>query len=285
MATPEKLSQLLAEYTALLGTGKDRALTGEELQHLELLRDVLLETGAILEAEAANQPRRTPRAAVVAEVSFATAQDAARAYTRTREVGTGGMALLTSAPLPRGSTLELTLQVAGWPTPMSVLGEVVWCRDGAVGVAFRNLAADEARRLRVLVAEHSSFLDRLRGALANRGAQPIPATVSTRRVIIMRLQDPALSEAVSVVLGHHGFFVTHAAADDVPPSLIVADGDADFVVPTAAKHPHVPIVLVNVAGAESLMGRLMQVRPAAYVKKPATPAEILQAVQAVLRGR
>nr|UXE44852.1 hypothetical protein Hi04_10k_c3807_00017 [uncultured bacterium] len=276
---------MLAEYTALLGEQKNRELTLGEKERVELLRDVLLETGAILDAEAAHQRRRTPRAAVVAEVAFATAQDAARAYSTTREVGTGGMTLLTGTPLAKGTSMELSLQVAGWDAPMSVLGEVAWCKDGAVGVAFKNLTPEDTQRLRMLVAEHSSFLDRLRSSLATRGPTPIQAAVTTHRVLIMRLRDKALADAATEILGLNGCFIVEAPPPDIAPHLIVADGDAEFLMPVVVKYPRVPIVLVNVAGPESLMGKLMTLRPSAYVKKPATPAEILQAVRAVLGDR
>lgn len=157
------LKKLVDEYSNLLASGQARALSDAEKRRLEELREVVLEAGAGAQSADAAVPVRTPRAQVNLEVSFKTAGEAARAYTR--DIGSGGLAILTDKPLPKGSIVSLQLKIPSWGTALLVQGEVVWSDQKAMGVAFRDLASVDQARIKQLIAENTTFLSRLSSSL------------------------------------------------------------------------------------------------------------------------
>jgi PilZ domain len=275
MAEGGKLQKMLKDYTTLLVDQKVRALTSEELLHLELLRDVLLEAGAILDAAENHRPRRTPRADLALDVQFGTHEAAAKAWTQTRDVSAGGVSLVSDLKLAVGTSLDLKLNVPGMAA-VQVHGKVAWTRDGVLGIAFLDLSPETQESLKSLVASNESFLGRLRSSLAKTASTPARAVIKGRRNVALGLADGDLKEGVLELLALSGLAATSSIDDGLPPNLLVAD--TDNVGPLVAKHAQVPLILVGVSGPGSLMGRLASLRPVAFIKRPATPSAIIEAV-------
>lgn len=275
----DRLGKLVAQYQTLLATQKSRELTPDETQQLDLLQDVILEANSALDADVAHKPRRTVRADYVVDVTFNTSADAAASYSRTRDLGAGGLSLATPRPLPKGTRLELQLRVPGWAVPVVAAGVVAWSRAGAMGIAFEQLAPADAKRLRSLVAANSSMLQRLRSAVAAREVTPVTArlSVSAQPVVLVRLGNADLAEAVLEVLELRRYRPALELPTDQAANLVLAD--TDHAIAALARQPNVPLVLVNASGPEALLGsRLAQLRPSGFVRRPATPDGILQAV-------
>ncbi|MFY2564519.1 PilZ domain-containing protein [Corallococcus terminator] len=135
----------LEEYKTLLERQRTRSLGPDEEQRLELLRDVLLELGA-LPPEGSPLPTRPARADAVLELMFANQDDMVRAYSK--NIGTGGLAIRTTRALPVGSTLELRITLPDLPQQaLRALGHVVWSREDA-GLADGPAVQPQPRRLR-----------------------------------------------------------------------------------------------------------------------------------------
>lgn len=278
MADNGKLQKMLRDYTALLMDQKVRPLTPEELQHTELLRDVLLEAGSILDAAESHRPRRSPRAELALDVQFGTLEAAARACTQTRDVGVGGLSLASDLKLAVGTVLSLKLGIPGVPSPLQVHGKVAWTKEGSLGIAFQELTPEVQESLKSLVANNEGFLGRLRTSLGKPASAPARAVIKGRRNVLLGLPEGDLKEGVLELLALAGLAATDAMADDsLAPNILVAD--TENVGPLVAKHAQVPLVLVGVSGRGALMGKLTALRPQAFVKRPATPSAILEAVE------
>ncbi|MBZ4418870.1 PilZ domain-containing protein [Myxococcus sp. RHSTA-1-4] len=292
MARPH--GSVLEEYNSLREQQKSRPLSPEEEQRLELLRDVLLELGA-LPPEGSPLPARPARADAVLELSFATHEDVVRAYSK--NIGAGGLAIKTSRVLPPGSTLELRIKLPDAPQPLFAQGQVAWAREDEMGVAFTQLPAEAERRLKELLAADASLLNRVRSVLKSDviellkkdvrelGKAPAPQAaraqeVDTRPLIMVRLLDARLMELVTELFTQQALRITSEA--DKAASIIVVDTGTALDVLRAVGRPGVRIVMVNVSGPDSLVGRLTNLNPAAYVKHPATAATVLQAVTRLL---
>lgn len=287
----------LEEYNALRERQKSQPLSPEQAQRLELLRDVLLELGA-LPAEGSPLPARPVRADAVLELSFATHADVVRAYTK--NIGAGGLAIKTSRVLPVGSTLELRIRLPDAPQqPLLAQGQVAWARADEMGVAFTQLPADAERRLKELLAADASLLNRVRSVLKSdvvellktdvrelgRGPAPQAARaqeVDTRPVVLVRLLDAKLMSLVTELFTQQNLRVITEPEPDKPAPIIIVDTGTALDVLRAAGRPGARIVMVNVSGPDSLVGRLSHLNPAAFVKHPANAASVLQAVTKLL---
>ncbi|WP_164013254.1 PilZ domain-containing protein [Pyxidicoccus trucidator] len=284
----------LDEYNALVAQQKSRSLSADEEQRLELLRDVLLELGALPPA-GSGLPVRPARADVVLELSFATHEDVVRAYSK--NIGAGGLAIRTSRALPVGSTLELRITLPDAPQPLLAHGQVAWSREDGMGVAFTQLPPEGERRLKTFLAADASLLNRVRSVLKTDviellktdvrelGKGPAPQAaqaqeVDTRPIVLVRLLDARLTALVTELFTQQGLRIV--AETDKPASIIVVDTGTALDVLRAAGRPGARIVMVNVSGPDSLVGRLTNLNPAAYVKHPATAASVLQAVARLL---
>jgi uncharacterized protein (TIGR02266 family) len=284
----------LDEYNALLEQQKAKPLSAEQEQRLELLRDVLLELGA-LPAEGSGMPVRPARTDAVLELSFATQEDVVRAYSK--NIGTGGLAIRTSRALPVGSTLELRITLPDAPQPLLAHGQVAWARDDGMGVAFTQLPPDGERRLKAFLAADAKLLNRVRSVLKTDvlellktdvrelGKAPAPQAaqaqeVDTRPVILVRLLDAKLTALVTELFTQQGLRIV--SETDKPAAIIVVDTGTALDVLRAAGRPGARIVMVNVSGPDSLVGRLTNLNPAAFVKHPASAASVLQAVVRLL---
>ena len=85
-----------------------------------------------------------------------------------RDISLGGIRFDSEIPIDPGTVVNLKIEIAGWnelkrpysmmrdissETPLSVIGEVVWCRrdpgseEFEVGVAFNNIYEDDYRAL------------------------------------------------------------------------------------------------------------------------------------------
>jgi uncharacterized protein (TIGR02266 family) len=271
------LQTLVDEYSALLAEKKKRPLTSEEQQRFDELRDVVLETGAGAEADPYRDVR-TPRAQVSVEVSFNTAQEAARAYTR--DVGSGGLALLTDKPLPKGSCVSLKIRIPSWETPLETDGEVIWVDSTAMGIAFRGTQEADLKRIKELIAENTTFLSRLSTSLGRRKAKPAAARISSPACVLLRLTEPLLADATLELLLLHKYPVIDGATAPAgtQPSVVIVD--LHHLADAVERYSGTPIILVNASGPDALTGKLIHVRPVAFLKRPVSPARILQ----VLRG-
>lgn len=284
----------LDEYNALLDQQKSKPLSTDQEQRLELLQDVLLELGA-LPPVGSGLPVRPARADVVLELSFATHEDVVRAYSK--NIGAGGLAIRTSRALPVGSTLELRLTLPDSPQPLLAHGQVAWSREDGMGVAFTQLPPEGERRLKAFLAADASLLNRVRSVLKTDvvellktdvrelGKGPAPQAaqaheVDTRPVVLVRLLDARLTALVTELFTQQGLRIVTEA--DKPAPIIVVDTGTALDVLRAAGRPGARVVMVNVSGPDSLVGRLTNLNPAAYVKSPATAASVLQAVVRLL---
>jgi uncharacterized protein (TIGR02266 family) len=288
---------VLEEYNALHAKQKSQPLGPEQEQRLELLRDVLLELGA-LPPEGSPMPARPVRADAVLELSFATQADVVRAYTK--NVGAGGLAIKTSRVLPVGSTLELRIRLPDALQTVLAQGQVAWAREDEMGVAFTQLPAETERRLKELLAADASLLKRVRSVLKSDvmellktdvrdlGKGPAPQAaraqeVDTRPVVLVRLLDAKLMTLVTELFTQQALrVISEPPPPDKPAPIIVVDTGTALDVLRAAGRPGARIVMVNVSGPDSLVGRLTNLNPAAYVKHPATAASVLQAVTRLL---
>jgi uncharacterized protein (TIGR02266 family) len=285
---------VLDEYNALRERQKSQPLTPDEEQRLELLRDVLLELGS-LPPEGSELPARPARAGAVLELSFATPEDVVRAYSK--NIGAGGLAIKTSRVLPPGSTLELRIKLPDATQPLLAQGQVAWAREDEMGVAFTQLPPEAERRLKELLAADASLLKRVRSVLKadvvellktdvrELGKGPAPQAaqaqeVDTRPLILVRLLDARLMSLVTELFTQQALRITSEL--DKPASIIVVDTGTALDVLRAAGRPGARIVMVNVSGPDSLVGRLSNLNPAAFVKHPATAASVLQAVTRLL---
>jgi uncharacterized protein (TIGR02266 family) len=238
----------------------------------------MLEAGVTVDAQ--NHKRRAPRAAISLEVAFHSREDAAKAYTR--DVGTGGLALLTEIPLQEGTKVSLRLKVPGWSDPLAVEGEVLSARDKAVGIAFKDLPEDSEKKLKELVAGSGSFLGRIKTAVAAKKAQgePVAAAIGGRDTILVRLADRSLADGVEEILALDGYLAVESIAPGVTAGLVVCD--MDFLPVAMSKHQGIPVVLVNVSGPDALAGKLAGFRASAFVKRPANASSVCQAVRRVI---
>lgn len=286
----------LDEYNALRERQKAQPLSPEQEQRLELLRDVLLELGA-LPPEGSALPARPVRTEAVLELTFATRDDVVRAYSK--NIGTGGLAIRTSRALPVGSTLELRIKLPDAAQPLLAKGQVAWAREDGMGVAFTQLPEEAERRLKELLAADASLLNRVRSVLKadvvellktdvrELGKGPAPRAaealeVDMRPIVLVRLLDARLTALVMELFTQQGLRVIPEPAADKPAAIIVVDTGTALDVLRAAGRPGARIVMVNVSGPDSLVGRLTNLNPAAYVKTPATAATVLQAVTRLL---
>lgn len=222
------------------------------------------------------------RAHVALEVEFESAADAVRAYSE--NVGVGQLALATRDTLPKGVELTVKVRVPAWTVPLVATGKVTWSRADAMGLALTDLKPGEGLRLRQLMLDHTSRLDRVKRQFTRLLEQPVPAKVTSRWTTLVRLQDEMLTDAVSELLNEGSVVATSEPRSGSQPNLIVAE------VATAAQvldsFTRVPVVMVNVSGPNELaLSRLPFIPAKAFVPQPATPAKIVQAVAQVIRGR
>jgi uncharacterized protein (TIGR02266 family) len=284
----------LVEFDALLEQQKSHPLTPEQQQRLELLRDVLLELGA-LPLEGSGQPARPVRTDAVLELSFATRDDVVRAYSK--NIGAGGLAIRTPRALPVGSTLELRIRLPDAPQLLIAHGQVAWSREDGMGVAFTQLPPEGERRLKELLVKDASLLKRVRSVLhtdvrallttdvRELGKAPAPQAaeameVDTRPSVLVRLSDSRLVTLVVELFTQKGLRVL--TESDRPVPIVVVDSGTALDVLKSAARLGTRIVMVNASGPDSMMGRLSQLSPAAYVRHPASAAAVLQAVAGLL---
>ncbi|WP_338867702.1 TIGR02266 family protein [Myxococcus stipitatus] len=284
----------LEEYKSLFERQRVQALGPDESQRLELLRDVLLELGA-LPPEGSELPPRAARAEAVLEVTFATQDDVVRAYSK--NIGAGGLAIRTTRALPVGTPLELRITLPDSPQALRTLAQVVWSRDDGMGVSFTQLPPEAERRLKHFLTQDASLLQRVRGVLKadvmqwltkdvrELGKGPAPQAAAaveldTRVPVLVSLSDSRLLALVTELFEQKGLRI---ATDTTRPApiIVVDTGTALDVLSTAAR-PGTRVIMVNVSGPDSLMGRLTNLNPAAFVKHPASAASVLLAVEKLL---
>ena len=293
---PLMRTSVLEEHAALLAKSKQGSLSPDEAQRLELLQDVLLELVAVQPPSSPYGVRR-PRADTVLEVSFSTQDALVKAYSQ--NIGTGGIAIKTASPQAIGATIELRMRLLDTAKPVVVKGKVVWAKADSMGVEFTEIAPDDERQLKALLMRDSHLLGRIKAVLhkdvrdvatflnqdlRELGKPPeavaADATpVDTRPLVLVRLADPRLADLVAGVLQQTIARVITCPGDE---RYVVAVADAASVLDAAAAGAR--LVLVNVSGPDALAGKLSQLQVTAFVKRPATAAEIQLVVARILSG-
>jgi len=239
------------------------------------------------EVSTASSPQPAPlaceeRARVSLEIQFASPGDAVKAYSET--AGVGQFAVLTNEALRKGTEVTVRVQVPGWATPLKAQGKVTWSRVDAMGLALKVLCGADKRRLQSLVMAHRPWMTRMKQQFGQQTAQAMPAKVSSRQTTLVRLEDALLADVVCEVLDENGFIaVADPARGSLPNVLVVDLAMARSVTDTLKR---VPVVLVNSSGPNALAhARMPFLRTRAFVPRPATPAQVLQAVRQVFGYR
>lgn len=279
-------STLLDEFNALAAQSAARKLSEDEEQRLELLRDVLLELGAL--PAPGGKSARAPRIEAVLEVSFKTGDEVGRAYSK--DIGSGGIAIKTSRVLPPGSSIELRIQLPDAGQPVVAEARVAWSRSGEMGVEFVRLAVPHEKRLKQYLLRDERLLDRVRSVLTKDvreiGKIDAPtavaaAEVDTRLPVLVQLSDAREQKVVTEVLRQAGLRVL-AAGSGVRPAVVVAEPATAAEVVAAAR---TPLILMNASGPDALAGRSAQLNPDAYIRRRAPVVEVLEAVKRLMPDR
>lgn len=218
--------------------------------------------------------------AIALEVGFASSIDAARAWSR--DLSAGGIALQTTSRLPVGTQLQLVLHIPAFDEPLEVEGEVAWSRDDAMGIAFRSLAPEAERRIRELVALHSSVKERVLSAIGRPPAStPAPARLQRRDGgVRLFLNDALAADVLSEILRDAGYRVLDEWLRAGRPDVVVADPER--LEEAMQNHPGVPLVLLKVSGPDALVGRLSRAPVSRFVPRSAPLAAVCDAVRGVV---
>jgi uncharacterized protein (TIGR02266 family) len=106
------------------------------------------------ENAAGAERRQAVRESIKLGVRFTTAQELARAvHASTKNIGMGGLCLLTRKSYEAGTPLSVTIELGGGET-MQVAATVAWSRPGkAIGVRFMELDDAQRERLARLVGK------------------------------------------------------------------------------------------------------------------------------------
>lgn len=131
-----------------------------------------------------------------------------------------------------------------------------------------NLLTAESKT-RVLTAEEARQLELLRDVLVELDALPSP------KVVLVSLSAEADQVAVVDLLRQAGIRVETPPARATPTIAVVDTG-------TALAFAGAPLVLLNASGPDALMGALSRLQPAAFIKRRAPVAEVLDAVKTLL---
>jgi hypothetical protein len=129
-----------------------------------------------------------------------------------------------------------------------------------------------ASKSRALTAPEAQRLELVHDVLVELEALPSPPA---RKVVLVSLLDQAEQVAVVELLRQAGIRVETPPAS-ARPAIAVVDTS------TALAFAGAPLVLMNVSGPDALMGQLARLEPAAFVKRRAPIAEVLDAVKGLL---
>lgn len=101
-----------------------------------------------------SERRTTPREPMKLGVRYGTAQELALALRAcTKNIGMGGLCLLTQRPYAAGTHLDLTIEF-GAGDSLQVTAVVAWARPGkAIGVRFEKLNSEQRTRLESIVGK------------------------------------------------------------------------------------------------------------------------------------
>jgi hypothetical protein len=230
--------------------------------------------------EASPGPRE-PRAQVAIEVSFQTAADAVRGYSE--NVGVGQIAVLTNSPLRKGSEVTVRLRVPGW-LPLLTVGKVTWSRADAMGLALTGLTPADHERLRKLVLDNTTMVERMRRQFSRQLEQPVPATVTSRVTVLVLLEDALLADAALEALNASGYVAVSEAGAGSRPNVLVAElatlGSAGGLLKSA------PLVLANANGPNDLAyARMPHLRVKVFAGRPTSAMKVVQAINQIFSRR
>jgi uncharacterized protein (TIGR02266 family) len=223
---------------------------------------------------------RGARAAVALEVAFQSQGELVRAYTQ--DLGMGGISLWTTEALAPGTEVTLQLRVPGWAFPVRAGGKVVWGREGAMGIAFKEIRPEDYDRLRRLVLEHT-WIDEEGQPLVDRAEQPVSADVTSRRTALVQLSNDPFTEVVSDLLGLSGFVAGSDWMTGSKPDVIIAERATAGAIP--AIFQAIPVVMANARGPDDLLGsRVGLLNTVAFVPRPASAVRIVEAVKRIFQS-
>lgn len=131
-----------------------------------------------------------------------------------------------------------------------------------------NLLTAESKT-RVLTAEEAHQLELLRDVLVELEALPSP------KAVLVSLSNEADQAALVALLRQAGIQVQTPPAQATPTMAVVDTS-------TALAFAGAPLVLLNASGPDALMGPLSRLQPAAFIKRRAPVAEVLDAVKTLL---
>lgn len=274
MNAPGQLEHLVEEYSQLTQAQNQRPLNSAESRRLDTLREVILGASSLVESDEHHHEPRQPRAPVALDVRFLSREDAGRA--QTLNVSSGGMAIETARPLPRGTKLHLSVQVPGWKAPLVVDGDVVWSNERAMGILFHDLQQEDARRLKDLVVENGSLVTRLRSVFTTQ-QKPVPASVAGGASALLCVSDEFLADVTAELLGVHGFAVFEGGERKY--DVVIADPGS--LARAMAVGWGRPLIMVNASGPDALVGRFSSLRPVAWISRPASAARIVEAARRI----
>ena len=132
---------------------------------------------------------------------------------------------------------------------------------------FKALTAQS--KTRVLDADEARQLELLGDVLVELDALP------SQRVVLVSLANRDEQTAVVELLRAAGVRVETPPAT-ATPSIAVVDSS------TALAFAGAPLVLMNASGPDALMGQLARLQPAAFIKRRAPIAEVLETVKGLL---
>ena len=143
MITPDdpRFQQLLELADLALGNGL------MDFQR-PIWRDLVTQLlGSVRESER----RKDLRAHLDLEVDILAPEEIASLATST--VSAGGLSIRIAEELPAGTRLDLSIQLEQKPVPLLAKAQVVWCREGEIGVAFVDLFQNERELLEAMAVK------------------------------------------------------------------------------------------------------------------------------------
>ena len=97
--------------------------------------------------------RRYLRAPLELEVDILAPEDLASLATSS--VGAGGLAIKIAEVIPTGTPIDLSIKVAQRKIPLLAKAQVVWSREGELGVAFVDLFQNDRELLEALAVKET----------------------------------------------------------------------------------------------------------------------------------
>ena len=101
--------------------------------------------------DASGERRKDLRAALELEVDILAPEEIASLATSS--VSAGGLSIRNAEVIPVGTRLDLSIKLAERPVPLLAKAQVVWSREGELGVAFVDLFQNDRELLEALAVK------------------------------------------------------------------------------------------------------------------------------------